>query len=50
MDESGIVTIKDLWLKKVWEITRRMKDWSINLQVKQNVVRKFVGVWYSTQG
>ena len=26
MDENGIVTIKDVWLKKVWEITRRMKD------------------------
>lgn len=50
MDENGIVTIKDVWLKKVWEITRRMKDWSINLQVKQNVVHKIrPGVWYSTQ-
>ena len=50
MDENGIVTIKDVWLKKVWEITRRMKGWSINLQVKQNVVHKIrPGVWYSTQ-
>lgn len=50
MDENGVVTIKDLWLKKVWEITRRMKDWSINLQVKQNVVHKIrPGVWYSKQ-
>lgn len=32
MSDDGIVTIKDLWLKKVWEITRRMKDWAINLQ------------------
>lgn len=50
MNEDGIVTIKDLWLKKVWQITRRMKDWPINLQVKQNVVHKIrPGVWYSTQ-
>ncbi len=50
MSDDGIVTIKDLWLKKVWQITRRMKDWSINLQVKQNVVHKIrPGVWYSTQ-
>lgn len=50
MSDDGIVTIKDLWLKKVWEITRRMKDWPINLQVKQNVVHKIrPGVWYSTQ-
>lgn len=48
MDENGSVTIKDLWLKKVWEITRRMKDWPINLQIKQNVIHKIrPGVWYS---
>ena len=32
MSENGIVTIKDLWLKKVWEITRRMNDWALNLR------------------
>ena len=48
MDENGHVVIKDIWLKKVWEITRRMKDWPINLQVKSNVVHKIrPGVWYS---
>jgi type II restriction enzyme len=40
MSDDGVVTIKDVWLKKVWEITRRMKDWSINLQIKDNVVHK----------
>ena len=45
---DGYVTIKDLWLKKVWEITRRMDNWAINLQVKANVVHKIrPGVWYS---
>lgn len=48
MSDDGIVTIKDVWLKKVWEITRPMKGWSINLQIKQNVVHKIrPGVWYS---
>ena len=48
MSDEGVVTIKDLWLKKVWEITRRMEGWSINLQVKQGVVHKIrPGVWYS---
>lgn len=48
MSGSGVVSIKDLWLKKVWEITRRMKNWPINLQVKQGVVHKIrPGVWYS---
>lgn len=47
MSEDGVVTIKDVWLKKVWEITRRMKDWPINLQVKEKVVHKIrPGIWY----
>lgn len=34
----------------MWQITRCMEDWAINLQVKQNVVHKIrPGVWYSTQ-
>lgn len=50
MSDDGIVTIKDLWLKKVWQITRSMKNWAINLQIKQGVVHKIrPGVWYSKQ-
>lgn len=50
MSDNGVVTIKDVWLKKVWEITRRMEGWAVNLQVKQNVVHKIrPGVWYSTK-
>ena len=50
MSDDGVVTIKDIWLKKVWEITRCMEDWAINLQVKQGVVHKIrPGVWYSTK-
>lgn len=50
MSDDGVVTVKDLWIKKVWQITRCMEDWAINLQVKQNVVHKIrPGVWYSTQ-
>lgn len=50
MSDDGVVTVKDLWLKKVWEITRCMEDWAINLQIKQNVVHKIrPGAWYSTQ-
>jgi len=49
MSDEGIVTIQDVWLKKVWEITRRMKNWPVNLQVKDNVVHKIrPAVWYST--
>ena len=48
MSEEGIVTIKDVWLKKVWQITRRMENYPINLQVKEGVIHKIrPGVWYS---
>ena len=47
MSDEGIVTIKDLWLKKVWEITRSMENWALNLQIKKNVVHKIrPGLWY----
>ena len=50
MAENGDVTIKDIWLKKVWEISRPMETWPINLQVKQNVVHKIrPATWYSTK-
>lgn len=50
MSNDGVVTIQDLWLKKVWEITRRMDRWPLNLQVKAGVVHKIrPGVWYSTR-
>ena len=50
MSDEGIVTIKDIWLKKVWEITRCMEDWAINLQIKQGVVHKISpGIWYSNK-
>lgn len=51
MSPDGVVTIKDLWLKKVWQITRSMTEWPINLQVKKNVVVKIrPGAWYSKKG
>ncbi len=50
INDEGIVTIKDLWIKKVWEITRRMEMWALNLQIKSNVVHKIrPGVWYSNK-
>ena len=48
MNDDGIVTIKNVWLKKVWEITRRMENYAINLQVKEGIIHKIrPGVWYS---
>ena len=51
MSDEGIVTVRDLWIKKVWQITRRMEDWALNLQIKQGVVHKIrPAVWYSDKG
>ena len=51
MSSSGVVTIKNLWLKKVWEITRSMDEWPITLQVKKDVVHKIrPAKWYSNRG
>lgn len=48
MNDDGIVTIKDVWLKKVWQITRSMEKWPLNLQIKDYVVHKIrPAVWYS---
>ncbi len=48
MSDDGIVTIKNVWLKKVWQITRRMENYPINLQVKDGIIHKIrPGVWYS---
>ncbi len=49
MSDDGIVTISNVWLKNVWELTRPMANWAINLQVKNNVVHKIrPGVFYSS--
>lgn len=48
MNVEGIVTIKNIWLKNVWEICRPMERWALNLQIKRNVVQKIrPATWYS---
>jgi hypothetical protein len=34
----GIITIKGIWLKKIWEIAGASKRFALNTQVKQNVL------------
>ena len=57
MSNDGVVTVKNLWLKKVWEICRPMLSgsgknkviWPLNLQIKQGVVHKIrPAKWYGT--
>lgn len=52
MDEStGDVVIKDLWLKKIWEITKTMSNWPITVQYKNGILQKMrPGNWYTTRG
>ena len=50
MSSDGIVTIKKVWLQKVWEMLRPMDAWPLNLQIKKKVVHKIrPGKWYSTR-
>ena len=53
MSDDGIVTIKQVWQKKVWEMSRPMKSgnnktiWPINLQIKEGTVHKMrPAKWY----
>lgn len=48
MSDEGIVTIKRLWLKNVWEICRTSDQWPINVQFKNGMVHKIrPAKWYS---
>lgn len=48
MNDQGIVTIKRIWLKKVWEICRPSSKWALNVQYKNGVIHKIrPAVWYS---
>ena len=50
MSDEGIVTIKDLWLKNVWEICRSMDGWALNVQYKNKVIHKIrPAKWFGTR-
>ena len=53
MSDDGIVSIKKIWMKKVWEMSRPMTSgskktiWPINLQIKKGTVHKMrPAKWY----
>ena len=47
MRDNGTVVIKDVWLKKVWEISSSSEKWPLKLQVKQRQPYNIrPGVWY----
>lgn len=49
MDEAtGDIIIKDLWLKKIWEITKTMNNWPITVQYKNGILQKMrPGNWFT---
>jgi len=49
MDEkSGVVTIDDVWLKSVWEISSPSGKWAVKVQDKKNVIYNLrPASWYS---
>lgn len=48
--ENGEIEIKDVWLKKVWEITGPSGDWPLKFQVKQgDLVNMRPIKWYNNE-
>jgi hypothetical protein len=38
MEKNGEINIKNVWLKKIWEIAGKSKRFALNTQVKRNVI------------
>ena len=50
MSDEGIVTIKDLWIKNVWEISRSSDKWALNVQYKNEQINKIrPATWYANK-
>ena len=46
--EKNYITIQDLWLKKIWEITKTMSDWPLTVQIKNGAVNEIRPcTWYT---
>lgn len=47
-EESGIVTVSDVWLKSVWEISCPSSKWAVKVQDKKGVIYNLrPATWYS---
>lgn len=38
MSEDGNITIKDIWLKKIWEISGTSSRYALKTQIKRDVI------------
>lgn len=49
--ESGIITIKNIWLKKIWEITGTSNRFALRTQVKRGMIYNIRPIiWYNNSG
>ena len=50
-EESGEVVVKDMWLKKIWQLSCPSERWPIKVQYKNQIISKVrPATWYSTTG
>lgn len=48
MDENGVISIKDVWLKKIWELACSSGTYPLKVQEKKNVIYNIrPSKWYS---
>lgn len=47
---NGRLSIADIWLKKIWEITCPSEDWALKTQIKRDVIYNIrPATWYSNR-
>ena len=47
-EQTGEVIVKNLWLRKIWALSRPMDTWPINVQYKNRIISKMrPATWYS---
>lgn len=47
---GGLITIKDVWLKKIWEISCSSEKWPLRVQAKKEVIYNIrPAIWYSNK-
>ena len=50
-DETGLIKVQDIWLKKIWEITKPMSSWPLTVQFKNCVLHEIRPCrWYADKG
>ena len=50
LSHNGALSIKNVWLKKIWEITCPSERWPLKTQTKRDVIYNIrPAAWYSTQ-